>query len=238
MNDVKLDPKEERAFDALRKLGQKLHVPIPEAKWKLEVLLGGKVVQSYEARCHSWTRNAYNTLFSALAGVDGDDAVWGGGNVNIKNPAGVVDEGPYPICADRTFSFLTASKGYTAGAGLATTGIVVGSGTNVEDFENHVLQTLIVNGTGAGELNYVASEAYAISYAGLVLSAELVRYFNNNTVGETDVNVNEVGLIMNGYCDQVYQPWYNARDHLASTVVVPSTGQLKVTYIISLTYPS
>jgi len=236
MKQVTLDPKEEAQFEELNRLGAKLHVPIPQARWKLEVFLRGNLIQSYEARCHSWTRNAYNTLFSALAAVNGDDAGWGGGNVNIKSPAGVVDEGPYPICADRNSSFLTAGKGYIAPADSVVNGIVVGSGTNAEDFEDHVLQTLITNGVGGGQLSHILSDAYTLDYVGLVLSAEFIRYFNNNSGG--DVNVNEVGLIMNGYCDQVYQPWYTSRDKLAATVTIPNTGQLKVTYTISLTYPS
>ena len=84
MKNVTLVPSEERDFAELRKMGAKLHVPILEAKWKLEVFLRGNLVQSYEARCHSWTRNAYNELFSSIVAKNGSDAAFEGGKLNIK----------------------------------------------------------------------------------------------------------------------------------------------------------
>jgi len=70
-----------------------------------------------------------------------------------------------------------------------------------------------------------------------LLKNELVRYFNNNSGG--DVNVNEVALVDYVGCrgsaiDKVFM----SRDKLASTVTVPNTGQLKVTYTVQLTYPA
>jgi len=66
----------------------------------------------------------------------------------------------------------------------------------------------------------------------------MVRYFNNNSGG--DIDVNEVGLVMNQPQggSTVYGKRLQARDKLASTVTVPNTGQLKVTYTIQLTYPA
>ena len=191
-----------------------------------------------EQRSHSWVRNAYNMLFCALASVDANDAAVGAGKLNIKKPDEAVENGASPIAQERMGSMQDAGKGYAAGAGIATCGIVVGSGIDAESFEDFKLQTLIANGTGVGELSYIASEPYSISYAAPILSSELVRYFNNNTVGETDVDVDEVGLIVRAYVDQAMQSWYNSRDKLASPVVIPHTGQLRVTYTISLTYPS
>ncbi|MBA7606572.1 hypothetical protein ES703_13722 [subsurface metagenome] len=117
---------------------------------------------------------------------------------------------------------------------------MVGSGTDAESFEDFVLQTPIAEGTGAGQLNHAASEAHSTSYAALTLTNTLVRYFNNNTVGETSVDVNEVGLVCQGAARNVVggSKWLQSRDLLASTVTIPSTGQLKVTYTIELTYPS
>jgi len=70
-----------------------------------------------------------------------------------------------------------------------------------------------------------------------VLSNAMVRYFNNNSGG--DVAVNEVALVVNQpQGGPVYGKWVQARDKLASTVTVPNTGQLKVTYTVQLTYPA
>ena len=112
MNEVRLDPREEKEFDTLRRMGRKLHVPIPEAKWKLEVFLGEQLVQSYEARSHSWVRNAYNMLFSELAAVNADDAAFGAGKLNIKDSGGTIREAGNPIAHKYDLSVMFAGIGY------------------------------------------------------------------------------------------------------------------------------
>jgi hypothetical protein len=230
---------EERQYRELRRLGQKLHIPMPEAFIELEVRdKDGRLVQRHKQRSHSWVRNAYNLLFCSLAAVDGNDSTFEAGKLSIKDTGGTIRYSTKPIAELGTTSMLTAGYGYTAAAGVITSGIVVGSGTNAESFEDYVLQTLIANGTGGGQLSYVASELYSYSYnAGTkVLTATHIRYINNNSGGA--VGINEVGLILSGYAGGVGRYWYNSRDKLGSTVTVPDTGQLKVTYTIQLTYPA
>ncbi|MBA7563503.1 hypothetical protein ES708_05162 [subsurface metagenome] len=235
-----LDPKEERKYKRLRKRAQELHLPIPEAFWTLEVFKDGKLLQRHHQRSHSWTRNAYNCLFCQLAGKDSDDATYGAGKLNLKDTGGTVRYGSVP--ASITTGQYTVDAdiyGYRAPASDDDHGILLGQGTDVEDFENFRLQTPIAEGMGAGQLNHVESQPHAISYAAFTLTNTLIRYFNNNTVGETSVDVNEVALVARG-CAKPAIASYNviSRDKLASTVTVPSTGQLKVTYTIRLTYPA
>jgi hypothetical protein len=231
---------EEQRYEQLRRLGQELHVPVPEAFWALEVRdKDGRVIQRHRQRSHSWTRNAYNAMFCQLAGKNASDATFEAGKVSGKDTGGVIRSLPRALGTDYTGSceVLTpgSGHGYRGAAASDATGIVVGSGTAAESFEDYALQTLIANGTGAGQLSYVASEAHAVSYDTVtrVLKNELVRYFNNNSGG--DVAVNEAGIIFytqyNGY------RYMYSRDRLATTVTVPDTGQLKVTYTIQLTYP-
>jgi hypothetical protein len=74
-----------------------------------------------------------------------------------------------------------------------------------------------------------------------VFKVEMLRYLNNNS--GADIGVNEVALVpkvsasvdSGGYAPS---PTLVARDKLPSTVTVPNTGQLKVTYTIQLTYPA
>jgi len=242
MKRVTLNPEEEKDFELLRKMGRKLHVPIPEAKWKLEVFLRGNLIQSYEARSHSWTRNAYNMMFSNLAGKDGSDVTFEAGKLSAKDTGGTIygAAGPILISSASNASVDVTARGYRHVAGEDGKGIQVGSGTNAEDLEDFILQTPIVDGTGAGELNYIESEVHSVSYAALAMKNELVRYFNNNTVGETSVDVNEVALTgaIGAPGEAGVKPVLMARDKLASTVTIPSTGQLKVTYSVSLVYPS
>lgn len=224
---------EEREYRQLRKLGQKLHLPVPEAFLELEVRdQDGKVIQRHKQRSHSWTRNAYNHLFCELAGKDADDVTFEAGKLSGKDTGGTIQSGNNPLGAGGTGFDIFA--GYRANGGIATNGIVVGSGENAESFEDYALQTQITHGTGAGQLSYVASEENSVTYVPLVLKNTLVRYFNNNSGGVVDVN--EVGLVAR-LVKPAIADYLHSRDKLASTVNVPNTGQLKVTYTIQLTYP-
>lgn len=239
-----LDTKEEQQYEQLRKLARELHIPIPEAFIELEVRdKHGNVIQRHRQRSHSWTRNAYNWMFSQLAGAGADDASFGAGNLNAKDTDGTIRQGATPIGFDVRYSMaavitgkIYSGDGYRMVAGLEA-GIVVGSGTNAEGFEDCALQTLITQGTGAGQLSYIESELGSVSYADTTLKNTLVRYFNNNSDGNVDVN--EVALYPHLSVGAEHNFWVMVcRDKLASTVTVPVTGQLKVTYTISLTYPS
>ncbi|GAI67465.1 unnamed protein product, partial [marine sediment metagenome] len=100
------------------------------------------------------------------------------------------------------------------------------------------LQTKIIEGTGAGELNYAESEAIDKSYADTTWTHTLVRYCNNNSGG--NVSVNEVALVCRYhiYGEDTVCSILLSRDKLGSTVTVPDTSQLKVTYTIELAYPA
>ncbi len=232
-----VEVQEEQKYERLRELAQEFHLPTLEAFIALEVFdKDGRLIQRHKQRSHSWVRNAYNCLFTTLAGKNGNDAApFGAGRLNWKDTGGNVRTNNYPIFSATANVDDVSVKGYRAGAANDASGIVVGSGTNAESFEDYDLQTKIDNGSGAGQLSYVAGEAHSISYADTTMTNTLARYFNNNSGG--DVDVNEVGLIFGQMSNLIYH-CLMSRDKLASTVTVPDTGQLKVTYTIQLTYPS
>jgi len=229
--------REERKFRELRRLGQELHVPIPEVFWEFEVRDGdGNVIQTLKQRSHSWVRNAYNMMFCQLAGKNGNNSTFGPGYLNVKDTGGTVRYTSAPV-GQSAADIDGTSYGYRGPAGNDTWGIQVGSGTNPESFEDYMLQTKIANGVGAGQLSYIEQDPHVISYnpGTRVLTNTMVRYFNNNSGG--DVNVNEVALVLNQpQGGQVYGKWMQSRDRLAATVTVPNTGQLKVTYTVQLAY--
>ncbi len=229
--------KEEQKYERLRKLAQELHIPMPEAFWTLEVFdKDGNLLQRHKQRSHSWTRNAYNHLASQLMAKNADDNTFGAGKLSIKKEDTTVKFGAYPITFAQGSSVDASPIGYMGGAGQDTVGIMVGTGTDAESFEDYTLQTKIDNGAAATELNYVASETTTMGYAALTLTATLIRYFNNNSGG--GITVNEVGIPCNGYVQNGGNIWLQVRDKLAVGVTVPDTGQLKVTYTIQLAYPS
>jgi hypothetical protein len=233
--------KEEALYEQLRRLGQRLYIPIPEAFWDIEVQnSNGKVIQRLKQRSHSWVRNAYNMMFCYLAGKDLDNGAFGAGYLSLRDTGGSVQYGSGPVCLGRAVSTDTTQWGYRGPAGNDDYGILVGSGTNPEDFESYALQSKIAKGTGAGQLTYVESEAHAVTWTPgtLTMKNALARYFNNNSGGQVDVN--EVALALRGYRPGSSVPYnyMTARDNLASIVSVPDTGQLKVTYTVQLTYPA
>jgi len=237
---IKLIGAEEREYQQLRSLAQKLHIPIPEAFWELEVRdKDGRIIQRHRQRSHSWVRNAYNLLLSEMASKDANDSTFGAGLLSIKDTGGITRYGSDGACVCRGlgYGFEASSYAYRCPAGDNSHGIQVGSGTNAESFEDYVLQTLIANGSGAGQLAYALSELPTKSYnAGTkVFTITWVRYMNNNSGGS--VSVNEVGLTTYGSVSGQYK-FLMSRDKLASTVTIPNTGQLKVTYTIQLTYPA
>jgi hypothetical protein len=233
------DIKEEQKYRKLRKLGQELHIPIPEAFWALEVFdKEGKLLQRHKQRSHSWLRNAYNHLASELLAKDANDATFGAGKLSIKKEDASVKFGANPITLGWGSSMDAPPLGYLGGAGQNTVGIIVGTGVTAESFEDYMLAVKIANGVGAGQLSYIASDPHVVTYnAGTkVLQDQLVRYFNNNSGG--DITVNEAGLICNGYVKGEGHQWLQCRDKLAAGVTVPNTGQLRVTYTMRLTYPA
>lgn len=240
MNKIYIEPaKTERQYRKLRELGQKLGVPVPETFIEMEVTMpDGKVVHHHKQRSHTWVRNAYNVLVAQMMAVQADDVGYGAGFINVKDLTAAVRSHINPLHIGKSNQAMElVGYGYRGGAGIDNKGIVVGSGVGAENFEATTLGTKIANGVGAGQLSYAECDAPVQNYnAGTkVYSTDWVRYLNNNSGG--DVNVNEVGLDVHGSINVEYQ-WLHSRDKLGATVTVPDTGQLKVTYTIQLTYPA
>lgn len=232
---------EEQKYKKLRELGQELGVPTFEAFLGIEILdRDGKVLQKDMQRSHSWVRNAYNLLFSNLAAKDADQSGFGDGILSTKDTGGVVYHGNFPIRVSTFHSVDGTTNGVRARAADSLRGILVGSGTTPESFEDFSLATQITEGVGPGQLSHVLSNEHIVTWdAGTrTLRNEMARFFNNNSGG--DVNVNEVVLCTlspTGADHSTGRTWILARDVLPTTVTVPDTGQLKVTYVVQLTYP-
>ncbi|MBA7698859.1 hypothetical protein ES703_107542 [subsurface metagenome] len=217
-------------------------MPIPEAFITLEVFnRDGKLLRRHKQRSHSWTRNAYNLLLMFMGKKCATTSTFGAGHLNYKDTAEAVQYHPSNAIwmgrSGSTYNYNTelVDHGFRGDSASTSNGIVVGSGDNAESFEDYALQTLIAEGSGAGQLNYILSEVPVASYeAGpKTWSITMVRYMNNNSGG--NINVNEAALV----AEENYQKMAcYTRDKLPATVTVPDTGQLKVTYTIQLTYPA
>ena len=236
-------PESERKYRRLAALGRELGVPVPQVFLEMEVTMpDGRVMHHHKQRSHSWVRNAYNMMFSELAAVNLPDSLYAAGKLGIKRTSGAIDGGAIPVTLPQGgVSMLVAGPyGYTAPSADPTAGIVVGYDTATgESFEGYVLINPILEGTtnDGHHLNFILSQPYTLTISGApqTASAAMTRFMNNNSGG--NVTVGEVALYMAGF-SAGSQKWCMSRDHLASPVTIPNTGQLKVTYTISLAYPA
>ncbi len=240
-NKVYIEPPgSEKKYRKLAALGSELGVPIPLVFLEMEVTMpDGKIFHHHKQRSHSWVRNAYNAMMSVMGFVNANDNTFGAGKLSIKTAAGAVSYGTYCalITAYQHSGYEDANHGAFGSAGDNAMGIQVGSGANAETFEDYALQTLIANGTSAGQLSYSAHNAPVKTYdaPSKTYSVQHVRYLNNNSPG--DVAVNEVGLVVEADAYSSRKSLIT-RDKLGATVTIPASGQLKVTYTISLVYPA
>ena len=195
--------------------------------------LGIEPALVYDARSQSWVRNAYNVAVSQLCAISSaEGSAYGAGGMYCKTTAGANKS--YSDYAHGTLR----RAAWQGGIGSITNGIVVGTGTGAESFEDYALGTIVANGTGAGQLSYAAQETTTAAYtAGTkTWASTLIRYMNNNSGGA--IVVGEAALYVSCYMDSSYYAML-ARDLIDPTVSVADTAQLKVTYTItSMAYPA
>ena len=249
-----LDPRDEARVKSIQGMCHELHImPPPVAYVGLEVyqcpkelLVAGRIPDGlkldqigvepatvYNARSQSWVRNAYNIVVTQLCGlVASSGATYGAGGLYNKDTSG----------ANRSSAtlphWISSADNWVGTLGAITKGIVVGTGTGAESFEDYGLGTIVANGTGAGQLSYAAQETTTGAYTSgtKTWAATMIRYINNNSggaivVGETAPYVYTIGS--SGYYAML------ARDLQDPTVSVADTAQLKVTYTItSMAYPA
>ena len=198
-------------------------------------MANGRITHLHSQRSHSWVRNAYNCVLTQLAGIN-CDGTYAAGSTGMKQIGGTVASGKAQgllredlTCEDPT----TLANGLVSPAATIY-GIAVGSNNTAESFEDYKINTKIAHGNAAGQLSYgqslyPATKSYVAGTK--TYTAIHTRYFNNNSGG--DVTVRECTIEMQNqstvYC--------TCRDVFAD-VVVPNTGQLKVTYTFTLTYPA
>ena len=118
-----------------------------------------------------------------------------------------------------------------AGVGVDDYGILIGSGTTAPTLNDYAMETLIVHGVGAGQLQY-SDMAIAQPAINLTVSQVTVtRDFANASGGA--VTVNEVGLAITGY-DATHTTRYILviRDVIAGGISVPNGDTLTVNYRI------
>jgi len=241
----------ERDYRKLEKLGAKLGIPISQCFVETEVTMpDGKVIRN-KTRSHTLKRNAYNLLFGVMSNKNPTDVTYGAGLLSLKDTAGNIQHGSYiaiaggigyngaqPAEGDIPSNYYF-SGGYLTDIGDDTRGIMTGTDDTAETFEDFQLIAQVHHGNASGQLVYNAMSTHTIAYdsGSLTLSDTIYRFFNNNS--GAPITVKEVGI-----ASRLVIAYNNAalflltRDVLVTPVLVPDSGQLKVSYTNSLVYPA
>ncbi len=238
MEPIYIEPLEsEHKFQRIADLGRKLRVPVCEAYLTLKVTdRTGKIVLHTKQRSHSWTRNAFQMLATVLAAARNETAYADGSLAPRKTDGTVVNSVFLFSTGSQGNSFAgsseTLGKGYRGNLGDPATGISIGIGLAGEFFDDYSMSSPCAEGT-----NYMGGEALIRAWDGgtRTLSVTHKRFANNNT--QDTISVTEIGLIAYGVKGTTF-PALMSRDVLGSPVDVPASGQILVTYTISLVYPS
>lgn len=243
MEPVYIEPVEsERKYQRLAELGTRLKIPVTEAFLTLKVLdRNGRVNHHTKQRSHSWTRNAYQMLATGIGGMR-NSGTFADGSLATRNTAGSVISNVYlantgGVSSNFNVDSEAVGKAYRGPNGDNVSGVVVGTGDTPESFNDYALAAALAEGTGAGQVNYMAGEPVVKSWdAGTrTLSVEHKRYINNNSPGT--ITIREIGLIANGSQGTSLRALMS-RDVLGTPVDVPASGQILAIYTIALIYPS
>ena len=177
---------------------------------------------------HSWTKNHYIYLFNLGACLNASNAI-----MTASNLVCVQTDGSQNNTVQNTLHQLYNIGDVLGGLNDDDEGIVVGSGTTAESWNDYALVSQISNGTGTGQLQYATQNNPGFSGDKTLTYS---RGFANNSASGVDVN--EIGLIFNTYYTSFNNKYIlMARDVLDSTITVNNGETLTVNYIMTLNYP-
>jgi len=113
-------------------------------------------------------------------------------------------------------------------------GIQVGSGTSSPSASSPYLESLILNGTNPGQLEYSASSVTSPSVSSNPATLSVSKTFTNDSGGS--VTVGEIGLAMQLRNDNTgqYEAALMVHDVLSSAVSVPNGSTITVTYTLQV----
>jgi len=111
-------------------------------------------------------------------------------------------------------------------------GIQVGSGTSSPSASSPYLESLILNGTGSGQLSYGYNSVTSPSISSNPGTITVTNTFTNNSGGS--VTVGEVGLASTIYNSAATSAALLIHDVLSSAANVPNGGTITVTYTLQV----
>uniref|UniRef100_A0A6M3M117 Uncharacterized protein n=1 Tax=viral metagenome TaxID=1070528 RepID=A0A6M3M117_9ZZZZ len=130
----------------------------------------------------------------------------------------------------RTINFGSHIFGCDGGAGIVTLGIIVGTGNTAPTITDHVIETPIAHGVGAGQLQYGAVTYGAPASDATTSQFTITRDFANGSGGL--ITINEIGLYVEGYdgAGAAIYDFMTIRDVIGGGVPVPNGQTLTINY--------
>lgn len=148
-------------------------------------------------------------------------------NVQAKGTASTItDTGG----VGRSISPYSVTHKIQAAAGVTTYGLRVGKGSTAVAITDYALETPVVHGVGAGQLNHLASTYTAPAVVGSDCSFTIKRNFINQS-GATVTGIREIGAYM-----QMSASYFALafRDVLVGSIDVPDGGAVTAEYTIKV----
>lgn len=189
----------------------------------------GIITSFREEDGHSWTRWAWNMMFSIMADTLGtglvNDHQEGPGILTARRVDGVISS--VDNTGQQRPHNTYGNQGMQPRTAVSAFGIVVGSGDSPFSVNKHQVDGLIPHGSLAGQLLYAAQVDPVVAYDSLTRkwTAAYSRIFNNNS-GDT-INVNTVGMVTR-YGLYGVSDYLMTYDLLEEAKVIENGGQLTV----------
>ncbi len=211
--------------------------PGPEVAdwWKGVDMPGRELLYRYHQPHNSFNRNFFNWLNSQMLGLAATDTPgFADGDLNYKDINGIVRGGiPMQIGGGET----SVDIGYRGSSGSNRAGIIIGTGSIAFTFDDWGISGLsngniILDGTGAGEMNRVQSEVSTFAWDSPTRkwTTTYPRFFNNNSGGT--ITVAEVCMRIASGSGSDTLATMVFRDVLGTSIPVDDGGQLLVTYTL------
>jgi hypothetical protein len=129
--------------------------------------------------------------------------------------------------------FQTAyAKGYLldvmASIGVATFGIIAGTGVNAPTINDYALQSPIVQGTGAGQLQYAAVTFGTPASDATTSQVTVTRNLTNGS--GNSITINEIGLICRAYYTDEAGYFLIIRDVISGGIAIPNGQTITINY--------
>ena len=186
--------------------------------YDMQITRGGRIVKKYRKRiCKSFVKQFLQYLSAQFGYTNGSTGV------------SITDTGNVSQVVNCVSGYQYTGIHLDASAAVTTFGSQVGTGTTAVTINDYKIETLIAQGTGAGQLQYSAVVFGAPTTDATTTTTVVTRVFTNNT--GNDVIVYEISLV--GYNGQYY--FLLARDVLASPVTLANSEGLTLNYSLKTT---